>query len=395
MNPVISILIPTRNRNLELLSLISIISRCDTSNVEFIISDNSDEQWKVKDVSGIKFIRPEKVLNMSENWNLLLQHAQGRYLTFLGDDDALIPSELTKLVSFASSCDSDIIWTDEAGFGWPLDHYGGNFFKVKYKKRKHLSLDKLRKKILCIKKNIDLPTPYSKVLFNKNILNEFNKKYPKKSFCSRIPDVSAAVKIALMSKSQEFYNHTVFISGSSKTSNGRLGINGYTLNDKFGFNNLEFNPYPQGEMSKLKQATPFGYIGWYEPYMESITTLGQEITSSRNRIAFKSVYFSHDPNNQKNLSLELWPRSKCTILSAYLLNKIFYNFINLILKKYRQYIMRVLNLLTYRLFTISITGSKLDDTSVLVKFLEESNVLHSSKRRIRIVLNQNNKRYSR
>jgi glycosyltransferase involved in cell wall biosynthesis len=43
MIPTLSILIPTRNRPKELTSLVSIIKKCQTNRIEFIVSDNSDK----------------------------------------------------------------------------------------------------------------------------------------------------------------------------------------------------------------------------------------------------------------------------------------------------------------------------------------------------------------
>ena len=81
MTPILSVLIPTRNRPQQLLSLLSIIEKCKINRIEFIVSDNSDKKLKDSISRSVQFIRPERVLNMTENWNFLLKHAKGKYDT--------------------------------------------------------------------------------------------------------------------------------------------------------------------------------------------------------------------------------------------------------------------------------------------------------------------------
>jgi glycosyltransferase involved in cell wall biosynthesis len=382
MEITLSILIPTRNRKEEITSLISIIDKCKHKNIEFIISDNSDKPLELKSFNSLRCIRPKKILNMSENWNLLLSEASGRYLTFLGDDDAFIPTELKKLAAYAESSLADVIWTNHAGYGWPIDNQDGNFFQIIEKNSKKMKLEKLRQEVMKINHKIDIPVPYSRVLFNRNILDNFWKKFPSEKFCTRIPDISAGVKIALLSQTQENYNRTVFISGASKSSNGRTFINNKILVGPYDFANLKFNPYPSGKLSKLKIPIPLGFIAFYEAFNSSISQLGLTSYGSETWIVFKSVYFTTDVKKQKIISKEIWPEYRNVILIAYLLHVLFSKVGKNLNSKRFKYINLGIGVLFKRKTIVSVVGPGISNTNKLVNYLEKSNLLGSKKRKI-------------
>jgi glycosyltransferase involved in cell wall biosynthesis len=382
MDITLSILIPTRNRKEEITSLLSIIDKCKHKNIEFIISDNSDKPLELKSFDSLKYIHPKKILNMSENWNLLLSKASGKYLTFLGDDDAFIPTELEKLAIYAESSFADIIWTNHAGYGWPIENQDGNFFQIIEKNSKKLKLERLRQEVLKINHRIDVPVPYSRVLFNRKILDNFLKKFPDEKFCTRIPDISAGVKIALLSQTQENYNRTVFISGASKSSNGRTFINNKILVGPYDFANLKFNPYPSGKLSKLKMPIPLGFIALYEAFNSSISQLGLNSYGSETWIVFKSVYFTTDVKRQKIVSDELWPEHRNVILIAYLFHVLFAKVGKNLNSKRLKYINLGIGLLFRRKKIVSVVGPGISNTDKLVNYLEKSNLWGSKNRKI-------------
>jgi glycosyltransferase involved in cell wall biosynthesis len=388
MIPTLSILIPTRNRPKELTSLVSIIKKCQTNRIEFIVSDNSDKVFEINNDPSIKLLRPKRILNMTDNWNFLLAHATGKYITFLGDDDAFIPTELLKLTSFANSCSSDIIWTNSAGYGWPFQGKVASFYQNMNNQLKLMDLAKMHKEILSLNHKIDLPVPYCRVIFHRRILTYFWNNHPNENFCApRIPDISAAIKIAFISNSQVNYSRTVFISGASTASNGRLVRDGSSLGKKFEFNNLSFNPLPPGKLSKLKQAPPFGYITWYEAYTAALKQLNLYSDYPQWKSAFKSVFYSSNARLQKSISKQIWPESGFIISLAYILHKICYGKFNLIIVKFRSYFNLIRATLSSRRTVTIINGAGIADTYALIKFLEQSKILDSNQRVSKISVN--------
>lgn len=86
---------------------------------ELLILDNSDQNkantWKILVENSNKDSRV-KVFQSSENvgWakgaSILLEKAQGKYMTFLAADDFLLPEALTKVRKAAEKCDPDVLW---------------------------------------------------------------------------------------------------------------------------------------------------------------------------------------------------------------------------------------------------------------------------------------------
>jgi hypothetical protein len=322
---------------------------------------------------------------MTENWNFLLKHAGGKYITFVGDDDAFIPSELCKLENFASKVTVDLIWTRPAGYGWPFENKVGNFYQVVDKSSRIKNLKKLRKKILNMNHRVDLPIPYNRVIFHRNILDNFWKDYPEENFCnSRIPDISSAVKIALLSNSQINYNHTVFISGTCQQSNGLLTRNGSKLNKKYEFNNLIFNPILIDKFSKIKQAPPFGFMTWYEAYHSSIIQLNTKSTCPEWRVAFQSVLYSSNARVQKEISFMVWANYKIFIYLGFIFNQIKLDKLILLTHRVKFNLFLVIKIILNRGSVIIVSGKQLNSSEMLVNFLEQSKILSTEKSITRI-----------
>ena len=96
MNPFLSILIPTRNRAAYLKYAIQSAVNLRAQDIEIVVSenhssDNSLEVCSSFDDARLRIIRPSSPLPMHENWELLLQEARGDWITFVGDDDAVMP----------------------------------------------------------------------------------------------------------------------------------------------------------------------------------------------------------------------------------------------------------------------------------------------------------------
>jgi len=376
MRPLLSVLIPTRNRPEELSSLLAIIEKYKITDVEFIVSDNSDVKLKYRNIPSVNYISPNKILNMTDHWNWLLTHAQGKFITYLGDDDAFIPSELAKLIEFARKCASDIIWTTHSGYGWPLEGNHGNFFLNYDNKPKTTSINKIRNKILKADHRTDLPTPYSRVIFNRKIIESFWSANPEAKFCSsRIPDISAGVKLAFLSNSQCNFGRVVFISGVSKSSNGRL-----TQSDK---NNLLFNPLDPGILGELKIAPPFGYITWLEAFDSSLIQLGLKFRVPKWLIEFRTVLYSSNVRQQIKISYSIW--GNIFILGiAFIFNKFYSLRSN---KRFAsiKYLISLLNIsISKKRSMLILSGKGLGNTFLLINYLEETKIFESKKSIIKI-----------
>ena len=94
-NPVLSILIPTRNREDYAVQVIQHVLKINDSRFELVIYNNSDTNRletllsdNLKD-ARIKYYYNCDVLSFVENFSLGISKCEGEYLTIIGDDDGI------------------------------------------------------------------------------------------------------------------------------------------------------------------------------------------------------------------------------------------------------------------------------------------------------------------
>lgn len=98
----ITVAVPTiagRTKYLE-----SCLATCvsqDMDDLEILVSDNSEgeAQGLVNSLqdSRIRYVRPPQYLPMSAHWDFVLEKATGDAITFIGDDDGLMPDSIRRL----------------------------------------------------------------------------------------------------------------------------------------------------------------------------------------------------------------------------------------------------------------------------------------------------------
>lgn len=100
--PLFSIVIPTRNRAHLLPYAIRSALNQQFQDYEIVVvanncSDNTREVVSAIKSDRIRYFETDKTLTMPENWEFAWTKAQGEYVTYLCDDDALSPSALKLL----------------------------------------------------------------------------------------------------------------------------------------------------------------------------------------------------------------------------------------------------------------------------------------------------------
>jgi glycosyltransferase involved in cell wall biosynthesis len=121
----LSVLIPTHNRLEYLRYAVESVRKQDDPGWELIVSDNDSTD----DIRGyvtaigderIRYVRTERFVPVTENWNNALRHARGDYVVMLGDDDALLPGYCSALRGVAETFESpDVVYTGALLFAYP------------------------------------------------------------------------------------------------------------------------------------------------------------------------------------------------------------------------------------------------------------------------------------
>ncbi len=123
--PLVSVLLPTRNRLEYLRYAIETVRRQDDGDWELVVSDNDSEE----DIEGhvrslgdvrIRYVRTASFVPVTENWNNALNHSRGRYVVMLGDDDGLMPGYVTRIRELAARFGApDVVYQSAWLFSYP------------------------------------------------------------------------------------------------------------------------------------------------------------------------------------------------------------------------------------------------------------------------------------
>ena len=121
--PLLSIVIPTRERMETLSSAIATALDQRSRRFEVLVCDNHSQDGTRELVGAIRdprlrYVNPGARVSMSDNWEFALRLAEGRHVLFIGDDDAVMPGAIDRLEPLLESNASPI-------FTWPRATYMG------------------------------------------------------------------------------------------------------------------------------------------------------------------------------------------------------------------------------------------------------------------------------
>ena len=122
MAPFFSVVMPTRNRAHLLRYALQSVLEQTYEDFEVVVSDNSSSD-STSDVlrsvpdPRLRYVRTSAPLNMPDSWEFALSQAQGRYITYLCDDDAMGRDLLRNVAEVLRERESEIVtWTHATYF---------------------------------------------------------------------------------------------------------------------------------------------------------------------------------------------------------------------------------------------------------------------------------------
>jgi len=228
-----SIVIPTRQRHDTLRYSIQSVLNQTYKNFELVVMDNFSSKETYELVSSfddprIKYYRSPERLRMTDNWELGLSHASGEYITFIGDDDALLPDALDRCHILLNQYNVKILTWYRWPYFWPnasaIQQRDQLFIPLEQGVAVWNSKEKLK---LCYQYQITYE--YLPMLYNSFISREIIEKV--KSFCGTYfssravsPDLCSGIVNAYFSDSYLFSSRYFSFSGISKHSIGMSSI---------------------------------------------------------------------------------------------------------------------------------------------------------------------------
>lgn len=250
--PLLSISIPTRNRQYYCIEAIKHILSYDNQDFELCIHDHSDDRTIEKFISTVddkrlKYIYTIEALASSENMSRSIEMASGEYVCMIGDDDTVLPT-IFQWVKYMKENDIDSICPGyRPEYFWPNEKTGntGTLKIVQYKYMKDIEkiepmerLEKLFRNGIIQYQQYNLPRVYHG-LVKKEVLDKIYTKMGT-YFAGLSPDIYSTVALSSLVKNHYVIKDACSIAGAcplSTTSAGRLNEDNIKFEDAPHFKN--------------------------------------------------------------------------------------------------------------------------------------------------------------
>jgi len=236
-HPILSVIIPTRNRFKYVTSTVKSILDLPDPDFELIVEDNSDndevEIWIRENIddSRLSYAHTTDSVSMSENYDRGTIRSTGEYLAFIGDDDGVLP-DIVAATRWAKKNGYDAILPTTPGrYTWPdtrYRYYGGSLAgtlaiapftgAVSYP-------DPQEQMTRCARSGgqdfADLPKIYYGIV-RRDCLDQVRAKAGA-YFPGPSPDLAGAMAVANYVKTLCKVDYPLFLPGTSGGSNAGLG----------------------------------------------------------------------------------------------------------------------------------------------------------------------------
>lgn len=126
MNPLLSIVIPTRNRQVYCLAAVQQIVKLNLPSVEIVVQDNSDNDYLSYSLNTpqmnavhVRYTYEPGELSFVDNFSHGIENSCGEYVCMIGDDDGVLPS-IHEVADYASRNNLDaVIPALNSVYFWP------------------------------------------------------------------------------------------------------------------------------------------------------------------------------------------------------------------------------------------------------------------------------------
>ena len=228
---ILSICIPTRNRQSYCLSAVKHMLANNGEDFEVVVADNSDsrenlpallkEHGLVND-PRLKLLpsSENKVYSMRENWERAWVATEGQWVGFIGDDDYVDPKATVLLEKISKSYSNvDYVRWDRPLFDWPDNRSQFTTIKIPLiNELRKLSPEKTQNSILSLndgQSNVDGFSPYH-AFTRRKLIDEVVKSQGGKYFAHPMVEYVTGYKQAFMSEGAIYSFRPLSVVGASK-----------------------------------------------------------------------------------------------------------------------------------------------------------------------------------
>lgn len=231
---LLTVIVPTRERPDTLKHCLRTLVEQRNRRFQILVSDNvsGPETKQVVDSFSadkrIKYVRPESRLGMSEHFDFALSHADGEWVTFLGDDDGFLPNAVNDFFELAKNKDIKAINTSQCRFYWPNESQH-QLSKLTIQTGRGIEVRPtkpwLQRVLHAKEKFIMLPYIYTGGFVHADVIHEIRQKSNGRFFLSITPDAYSGIAVALTLDKYLYSWSPLTIAGLSKHSNGVAQMN--------------------------------------------------------------------------------------------------------------------------------------------------------------------------
>lgn len=233
---LLSIAIPTKNRQYYLLNLLQCLALSERQDFEVVVRDNSDEdslraQVEALDDPRIHYEYVPGWISVVDNCEAALSGCRGDYICMLGDDDGLMLEESLSVLEQARKDGIDAVMSDKLLYTWPGVGRGtladtSGLLRLQAvvggRGRSNVSrnLDRAIRRAGALGLE-GLPSVYHAFISSRALVSL--RAMTGTCFPGASPDMANAVGVAPFLKGTRYHSRPLVISGHSKTSAGGKG----------------------------------------------------------------------------------------------------------------------------------------------------------------------------
>lgn len=295
--PLLSVVVPTKDRYKYLKHLIKLIQSYNNDQWEIVVQDNTDDNTEIFEFlkelnySGCKYFHETGQLPMSTNADKAILHSEGEYVCFLGDDDGIRPNALDYCM-YMKAQGIEVMRSNLAHYYWPdaISKYDGAQGQMRWAKlpkgkeilRSEDELESVIKRGFIDRGN--LPSVYQGIVSRAAL----NRVYDKCGtfFPGQSPDISNGIAMSLVVDEYLMVNDVVTVSGASKFHGGAT-IGNFRRYPKI-TDMVWFRPGAEGIWDKRLPRIAVGSIIWAESSIETFRNMGRDDLTEK--IDFETIY---------------------------------------------------------------------------------------------------------
>lgn len=234
--PILSVVIPTKNRYDYLKYFIINLQSFNVSELELVIQDNSDDNSEFSryidslHLDWVKYFYEAENLSISKNSDMAILNSSGEYVCYMGDDDG-VTSDIIDWVHWMKDNNVDAIRSSLITYYWPDTKPGKHFNnagRLEYKRYNgDVHLYNPKKELVNVLNSGCLDLGHIPLVYHGIVKRECLDVCYKQCgtyFPAPCPDIANGVAMSIIVNKYAIVDKPIFISGASKHHGGKNAI---------------------------------------------------------------------------------------------------------------------------------------------------------------------------